>query len=123
MKGCIVAAGILLLVGILVAANAVYVTHVGDALDRMYKDLPPVPDPATTPVAIRRMTDYLERHETGLGLSIGFPFLDGLKERLLRLEAYAEASDDVEYAATLTALEGCIKDLHRHERLHPRNVF
>ncbi len=123
MKGCVVAVGILLLVGILVAVNAVYVTRVSSALERMYKDLPATPTPATTPVAIRQMTDYLDRHETGLGLSIGFPFLDVIKERLVRLEAYAEAGDTVEYEATLAALEGCIKDLRRHERVHPRNVF
>jgi hypothetical protein len=118
-----VAAGILLLVGILVAVNAVYVTRVSSTLESMYNRLPVAPDPTTTPAAIRQMTDYLDRHETGLGLSIGFPFLDGIKERLVRLEAYAEAGDTVEYAATMAALEGCIKDLHRHERLHPRNVF
>jgi len=123
VKGCIMAAGILLLVGILVAVNAVYVTRVSDTLEEMYKNLPLVPDPATTPAVIQNMTEYLNRHETGLGISIGFPLLDGIEERLARLEAYAEAGNTTEYAATLTALEGCLRDLRRHERVHSRNIF
>ena len=123
MKGCIVAGVIVLLVAILVAVNAAYVTHVATAMESMWSALPASPDPASTPAAVRRMKDYLDRHETGLGFSIGFPILDGIDERLARLEAYAEAGDATEYAATLAALGGCIGDLHRHEQVHLRNVF
>ena len=69
------------------------------------------------------MADYLDRHETGLGISIGFPILDGLDERLSRLAAYAEVGDDAEYTAAHAALGSCITDLRRHERAHLRNVF
>lgn len=117
------AGGIVLLVAILVAINAAYVTHVATAMEAMWRALPASPDPASTPAAVRRMKDYLDRHETGLGFSIGFPILDGIDERLARLEAYAEAGENNEYAATLAALGGCIGDLRRHEQVHLRNVF
>ena len=123
MKGCIVAGVIVFLVAVLVAVNAAYVTHVTEELDTMWRALPSSPDPSTTPAAIRRIEHYLHRHETRLGLSISFTTLDAVKERMIRLESYAQSQDGNEYAATLASLGAGIKDLNRHERFHSHNIF
>ena len=123
MKGCIVAGVIVLLVAMLVAINAAYVTHVSDKLNSMWSALPSSPDPMTTPTAIHRMADYFDRQETRLGLSISFTTLDALKERMIRLESYAQTGDEKEYAATLASLGTGIKDLNRHERFRSHNIF
>jgi hypothetical protein len=123
MKGCIVAGVIVLLVAVLVAVNAAYVTHVSTKLDSMWRALPSTPDPTSTPDAIRRMAEYFDRHETRLGISISFTTLDTIKERMIRLEAYAKKDDEHEYAATLASLGTGIKDLNRHERFHSHNIF
>lgn len=123
MKGCIVAGAIVLLVAVLVAVNAVYVTRVTEELDAMWRALPSSPDPVATPVAIQRMEEYLHRHETRLSLSISFTALDSVKDRMLRLKSYAQTGNGKEYAATLASLGSGIRDLNRHERFRSHNIF
>ncbi len=123
MKGCILAIVVLCLVIALVVANAVYVYHVSDRLLSRLEALPERPDPDTTPEEIAAIKRYMERHLTGLSLSVSYTLADRIVESLAQLEANARVGDTLQYAATRAILQDLCEELARAERLHPENIF
>ena len=61
MKGCVLAAVILLLVVIGVICNALYIRHTSDQLLEWVEALPEIPTPQETPRAIGEIRAELEK--------------------------------------------------------------
>ena len=122
MKGCIVAAVVLAIVLSLVAVNAIYVRHVSTTLTEMTESLPDLPD-GGTPEEVQKIRAYLERHTGLLSLSVNYTLLARLSETLAMLEAYAQAGNAMQYAATLAVLREICLDIARAERFHVKNLL
>ncbi len=123
MKGVIVAALVLGAVCGLVALNAVYVRHVTDGLLDKLDALPDAPDAEQTPNAVQEIIDYLERHTTGLCLSLNYALPDRVGEQLAALKSYARLGDTLQYAATLAVLRDACRDLARAERFDIKSIL
>ena len=122
MKGCIVAAVVLAVVLSLVAVNAIYVRHVSATLTEMAESLPDLPG-EDTPEEVQKIRAYLERHASPLSLSVNYSSLSRAFDSIATLEAYAEAGDAVQYAATLAVLQEICRDIARAERFHVKNLL
>ena len=122
MKGCIVAAVVLAVVLSLVAVNAIYVRHASATLTEMTESLPDLPD-EDTPEEVQKIRAYLERHASPLSLSVNYSSLSRAFDSIAALEAYAEAGDAVQYAATLAVLQEICRDIARAERFHVKNLL
>ena len=122
MKGCIVAAVVLAVVLSLVAVNAIYVRHVSATLTEMAESLPDLPG-EDTPEEVQKIRAYLERHVSLLSLSVNYSSLSRAFDSIAALEAYAEAGDAVQYAATLAVLQEICRDIARAERFHVKNLL
>ena len=122
MKGCIIATVVLGVVLTLVAVNAIYVRHVSATLSEMTDALPSLPD-GDTPAAVQAVGNYLDRHISLLSLSINYTLLARAGETVAVLKSYAEASDAVQYAATMETLRQICRDLARAERFHVKNLL
>ncbi len=123
MKGVLIAVIVLGTICMLVAANAVYVRHVTDELITRLNALPDIPDTEKTPDAVHDITRYLNRHTTGLCLSINYALPDRVGEQLAALASYARMGDDLQYAATLAVLHDACRDLARAERFDIKSIL
>lgn len=117
MKGCLLAAVILLLVVGTVILNAVYIHHTARELNEAVEALPAVPDPVNTPAIVAGIRESLEQKAPLLGITVAYATIDRVSEALIALESYARTGDLRQYDATLALLSDLIEELTRTERM------
>ena len=123
MKGCLLAGVILLMVLGGVIINAIYIHHTADELMTMVRELPAVPDPEQTPLAIMKIRERLEERSAVLGITVTYAAIDRVSEALIALESYARTEDRRQYVATLALLPDLIDELARTEKLSMDNIL
>ena len=123
MKGCLLAGLILLMVVGGVIINAIYIHYTADELMTMVRELPAVPDPEQTPLAIMKIRERLEERSAVLGITVTYAAIDRVSEALIALESYARTEDRRQYVATLALLPDLIDELARTEKLSMDNIL
>lgn len=122
MKGCIIAAALLLAVAILVVFNAVCIRHTTAELLSLLEALPPRPDTDTTPSEVIRIREALERRAPILELTVPHTLTERISLGLVALETYARLGDEPRYAATLAILRELLEELGRWEEVRVTSV-
>ena len=123
MKGCILAAAILLLVLGSVIFNAFYIRNTTNQLLAWVEALPKIPDPQDTPRAITEIRKKLEKKAPLLGITVPYATLDRVSEALISLESFAKTGDQRQYDVTLTLLVDLIEELGRTEKITVENIL
>ena len=123
MKGCTVAAVILVLVICMVTVNAYFVRSVTRELLAQVEKLPKEPDSSETPKSIRSIHDYLRMKSAFLSITIPYTTIDRVSEALLTLETYATNNDSMQYKVTLTLIYDLVEELSRNERITTENIL
>lgn len=123
MKGCVLAAVILLLVVIGVICNALYIHHTADQLMEWVEALPDVPNPQETPHAIGQIRERLEKKVSLLGITVPYSIIDRVSEALINLEACARTDDRLQYAETLALLRDLVEEIGRTEKITVKNIL
>ena len=123
MRTCIAAGVVLLLIVALIAANAIYVHTAANNLLKQLKNLPDVPDPATTPAEIDALQKAFEHQMPLLGMSVSYAVLDRVAEAICVLKSRAETEDAREYQAEPALLSDMLSDIHRLEKITFENIL
>lgn len=123
MKGCVLAAVILLLVVIGVICNALYIRHTSDQLLEWVEALPEIPTPQETPPAIGEIRAELEKKTPLLGITVPYSIIDRVSEALINLEACARTDDRLQYAETLALLRDLVEEIGRTEKITVKNIL
>lgn len=123
MKGCVLAAVILLLVVIGVICNALYIRHTSDQLLEWVEALPEIPTPQETPRAIGEIRAELEKKTPLLGITVPYSIIDRVSEALINLEACARTNDRLQYAETLALLRDLVEEIGRTEKITVKNIL
>ena len=123
MKGCVLAAVILLLVVIGVICNALYIRHTSDQLLEWVEALPEIPTPQETPRAIGEIRAELEKKTPLLGITVPYSIIDRVSEALINLEACARTDDRLQYAETLALLRDLVEEIGRTEKITVKNIL
>ena len=123
MKGCVLAAVILLLVVIGVICNALYIRHTSDQLLEWVEALPEIPTPQETPRAIVKIRAELEKKTPLLGITVPYSIIDRVSEALINLEACARIGDRLQYAETLALLRDLVEEIGRTEKITVKNIL
>ena len=123
MKGCVLAAVILLLVVIGVICNALYIRHTSDQLLEWVEALPEIPTPQETPRAIGEIRAELEKKTPLLGITVPYSIIDRVSEALINLEACARIDDRLQYAETLALLRDLVEEIGRTEKITVKNIL
>ncbi len=122
MKAAWIAAGILLLVVVVVICNTAYVNHTVGDMEALAASLPDAPEPQAADI-LDGLRERLETHESGLSLSVSFLLLDRVRELIDSEAAYNRTGDIANYAATRAMLLDALGDLKRLERVSVQNIM
>lgn len=123
MKGCILAAAILLLVLGGVIVNALFIRHTANQLFEWVEALPDVPNTQETPLTIVDIRQKLEKKVPLLGITVAYTTIDRVSEALISLESFAQTGDIRQYHATLSLLIDLIEELARTEKITIENIL
>lgn len=123
MKGCILAAAILLLVLGGVIVNALFIRHTANQLFELVEALPDVPNTQETPLTIVDIRQKLEKKVPLLGITVAYTTIDRVSEALISLESFAQTGDIRQYHATLSLLIDLIEELARTEKITIENIL
>ncbi len=123
MKGCILAAAILLVVLGGVIVNAFFIRHTTNQLMECVEALPAIPDSQETPRDIAMIRERLEEKTIFLGITVAYAAIDRVSEALISLESFAKTGDQRQYAVTLALLLDLIEELARTEKITVDNIL
>ncbi len=123
MKGCILAAAILLVVLGGVIFNAFFIRHTTNQLMAWVEALPAIPDPKETPRDIATIRERLEKKAIFLGITVAYAAIDRVSEALISLESFAKTGDQRQYDVTRALLVDLIEELARTEKITVDNIL
>lgn len=104
-----------------ITANCIYINNVENDLTKSIDALPDISEENCISDA-KKLLDYWEKEEDFVGLSVGYPVVDRIKEQILLLLNAAKCGDVFGFYSARALLLDAVEDMGRLEQFSIENL-